>query len=442
MAKVERLLFYLLILFLPIQLGRHFFFDFSFTSGIRSDYLTPTLYLSDLIIIFLILLRIIEMIKDAGKFKAPISKLQKIIKSGKFWMWSLIIFYLLFNSIFIAVNKWAAFYKLAKVIEFILLGYAIVKIRPNFLRLIFFLSFDVIYLSVITVWQFFAQKSIGGLWWFLGERTFYASTPAIAKVTFPGGMQILRPYATFPHPNVLGGFLAVVLLLIFYVLRNHKKDIKSPILYRFFKLSFFCGLLSLLLSFSKASWLVAVCGILLVIFRAERKISAGFRKNFNYFIAIFYIFLLTSVLAPGILSDLGWRSKSLKERSSLIVGAIELCIQNPLFGTGLNNFVIQIRNYLPAVSDLYIFQPVHNIYLLVFAETGLVGFLILLVGLVLIFRKGARNSPFATIALLQLYILGLFDHYLFTLQQGMLLFTLFASLGLSKCCNGSNIKIS
>ena len=63
--------------------------------------------------------------------------------------------------------------------------------------------------------------TLGGYFWYLGERSFYASTPGIAAVSFQGRL-LLRPYATFPHPNVFGGFLAIVLpLMIFYLFKNH-----------------------------------------------------------------------------------------------------------------------------------------------------------------------------------------------------------------------------
>jgi hypothetical protein len=52
-------LFFSLILFsITVQLGKHFWPSWSFISGIRIDYLSPTLYLSDLIIIGLLLLAV------------------------------------------------------------------------------------------------------------------------------------------------------------------------------------------------------------------------------------------------------------------------------------------------------------------------------------------------------------------------------------------------
>ena len=50
--------------------------------------------------------------------------------------------------------------------------------------------------------EFIKQASLNGLFWWLGERTFTSSTPGIAKAVIDGRL-LMRPYATFPHPNVL-----------------------------------------------------------------------------------------------------------------------------------------------------------------------------------------------------------------------------------------------
>src|SRR3989338_9410931 len=52
-SKIENALFFLTLLFLPTQLGRHFWPSFSYILGIRTDYLSPTLYLTDILILLL-----------------------------------------------------------------------------------------------------------------------------------------------------------------------------------------------------------------------------------------------------------------------------------------------------------------------------------------------------------------------------------------------------
>ena len=74
---------------------------------------------------------------------------------------------------------------------------------------------SVILVSWLTVWQSVVQSSVGGIWYFMGERTFTSVTPGIANASLQGSL-ILRPYAAFPHPNVLAGFLVIMLAYLLF----------------------------------------------------------------------------------------------------------------------------------------------------------------------------------------------------------------------------------
>src|SRR5258706_15195361 len=52
-TKIESLLLSLLILFIPTELGKHFWPDFSIVTGIRVDYLSPTFYFTDILVVLL-----------------------------------------------------------------------------------------------------------------------------------------------------------------------------------------------------------------------------------------------------------------------------------------------------------------------------------------------------------------------------------------------------
>jgi len=90
--------------------------------------------------------------------------------------------------------------------------------------------------------------------------------------------------------------------------------------------------------------------------------------------------------------------------------------ERPVTGVGLNNFTVVMDQYgyIPATTRFL--QPVHNIYLLILAETGLTG----LLGFAYLIWKGPfwRNKagPYCL-----LFFLGLFDHWPLTLQTGLLL---------------------
>src|ERR1035437_10261792 len=63
--NLSAIFFYLLVLFLPTQLGKHFWPNFSYVYGIRIDYLSPTLYFTDLLVIGLILFWVLEVLINA-----------------------------------------------------------------------------------------------------------------------------------------------------------------------------------------------------------------------------------------------------------------------------------------------------------------------------------------------------------------------------------------
>src|SRR5215469_9265549 len=52
--KIESLLLSLFFLLLPTQLGKHSWPDFSYVSGIRIDYLSPIIYVTDVILVLLL----------------------------------------------------------------------------------------------------------------------------------------------------------------------------------------------------------------------------------------------------------------------------------------------------------------------------------------------------------------------------------------------------
>lgn len=153
-------------------------------------------------------------------------------------------------------------------------------------------------------------------------------------------------------------------------------------------------------------------------------------------------------------------SEAFTQRLQLAKAAILMIKESPLIGVGLNNFLIRLPDLWQEPATIRLFQPVHNIFLLIAAETGLVGLTIFLWFLILTYRRlrGDKVNPDPGIqdkvvladsefwkrkmttvsssskvgiltALSGILLLGFFDHYFFTLQQTQLLLALV--LGLS-----------
>ncbi len=419
---LTNILFYLLLALIPTQVGRHFFFGFSQVNGIQLDYLIPTIYLTDIIIFILYILNW--------------GAIHKKNKKNRIF---LIIYLFFLTNILLSANKYAAFYKLFKLIEMYVLAQIILVLKPNIKKIIIALSVGVLYSAIIAIGQLISQKSLGGIFYFLGERSFDVITPSIS-VVYIFGNKLLRPYATFPHPNVLGGFMAVIALVVLAYLLIEKSDEKQKKQQIFF--TFICAicLLVVFISFSRLAFFTTILGIifLLIIHQFFLK-SSSFKKlqkflsrRFWIIIFILYLLFLFSIFTPKFITKkLGVYKKSIYERADLIDKSIQLVNSHKVFGVGLNNSIAQQRLIYAMRSDIYTFQPVHNLFLLIAAETGLVGLFMFFLGLFVTFYK-SLNKPIVFIALVTLSILGSFDHYLFTLQQGQLLATLFISMSFVK----------
>src|SRR5205823_4369410 len=144
-------------------------------------------------------------------------------------------------------------------------------------------------------------------------------------------------------------------------------------------------------------------------------------------IAVFYFF--TPLLSRFTQTNLS--EESVIQRQLLVNASWQMITEKPILGVGLGNFLPTLaRIQKPLSLGLYL-QPVHNIFLLIFAETGIAGLAFFLwflaktySHLFLLIRKekyARKLSLCFSLILSSALLLGLFDHYFLTLQQGQLL---------------------
>jgi hypothetical protein len=274
--------------------------------------------------------------------------------------------------------------------------------------------YSLIFFSVIGITQFILGKTIGGPLYLLGERTFNITTPGIALVQL-FGVNFMRAYSTFSHPNSFAGYFGVVLLIILFSYSKKELIRKS--------LGIFIICLAFLLTFSSAAFLgLFVCLIAFLFWR--KKVI-----NLKNIIFLPGLFLVVSLLLPFI-AGVYFKSnislaQDIGQRFELALGAGRIISQKFFLGEGLNTFIIGESKITQLGFYLWILQPVHNIFLLVFSETGVFGLLIAYYVLVKFFKNTLLLGNTA-IFLCLVFILttGLLDHYWFTLQQNMFLFAL------------------
>jgi hypothetical protein len=475
--------FALLLLFLPTQLGLHFWPDFTHVLGLRIDYLSPTLYFTDILIFLLLITWVREKFFtergrsagvgyltgfDSTLFRSAKNLLRLILNTKYLILYTFILFVAL-NILsaqvpILALLKWLRFLELTLLFLYITRHSELVSESPvnnkipdqvrNDARALIPLSVSVIFISTIAIIQFLLQSSLGGPFWLLGERTFTAVTPAIAKVNLclpiieNWSLKIdhcrmaLRPYSIFSHPNSLAGFLLVAIIFLsslrgaiphfLQIIWRRGNPVRNcsqllPVSCYWFIVAL--ATIALTLTFSRTAWLAAVVVLILwLIPKYLPFLKKYLIQNTTYFI------LFLSILSPFALSHLSssaiFPSVSIEYRLALFQAAQSIITQHPLLGIGLNNFIPALPQHLPAPPTLSLLQPVHNIFWLILSETGLLGLSFALWGLFATLKRITTNQLPTSFSLILVAVLitGATDHYWLTLPQNQLLLTVILGL--------------
>ncbi len=337
----------LLSFLLPTQIGYHFDIFQSSVMGFSIDYLTPTLYLSDIVALLVIALgyRQIKLNKRLLIILLTISVcgIINIFKSDFFIP---------------TVYRWV------RIVEYILLGLTIYSIKgfDSFKHFVKPLSFMMIIANFLGIFQLLNKGSIQGAFYYLGERSFSFLSPNVSPY----------PYSTFSHPNSYAGFL---LVFIIYLFEYRKK----------FNFKYYC--------------LVLMSSIINLITT----------NSLNVYIATILILLLKiGGSASFLFIPVDLSARFISHRIELMNASLKIIKENILFGVGLNKFIPTLAKNTNAYINSWELQPVHNIFLLVFSETGI---FVLVIFIWVLFSLGVNFQ------ILAITITGMSDHYWLTLVQ-------------------------
>jgi hypothetical protein len=277
--------------------------------------------------------------------------------------------------------------------------------------------------STIAGWEFLAQSTAFlaplHLTW-PGTLVPAMSGPSVVQLA--NGMRWLRAYGTLPHPNILGGFLLTLMagpLTIF--LRDGMR--------RWWALGLFgIATIALVLTFSRSAWLGYIAGGAVVML--HRRSLDGRRLLWLAAVALACLIAvalplrsLIFVRAPG--SQVSTEAGSTYERILLGNQAWDMLRARPL-GLGASAFVVGLAAQFPDTDPV---EPVHNVVLLAASELGwLAGLLWLIAGAATVFeiRHAHRADAVVLSAIaIGLIVIGLGDHYLWSLAPGRTLAWLF-----------------
>ncbi len=401
LAKATKILLFLFLLLIPTQLGKHFWFDWSYVLGIRVDYLSPVLYLLDVIWLGLFL---IESLLNYKVFE-----IKKYLNFK-----SLLIIGFMVVNVLIAVDPMVAIYKWLRVGQFLITFFYFRKnkelIKENLIKIV---PIWIVFESLLSMAQIAKNGSLNGIFYWLGERSFSFNTIGIAQISVLG-RGLIRAYGTFSHPNSLAGFLLIGLLLWYWM----KKRINS--LWWWVVLWF--GLLGILVSGGRTIWFLTFGLILAFIILGMKGKRDRLSLVFLILGILFFVLALVNLEYPLANFLGGWDVNGMNKRMQLNVVSLKMIKESPWFGIGLGNFLVRLPEF-QRNSGVYWLQPVHNILLLAWSQIGTLG---LFLGF-LWFNKAINWKKMNIIFKLILGVVlisGMVDHYWLTLPQNVWLLVL------------------
>ncbi len=440
--NISRIIFFLFLFSIPFGTKK---FLISFT-GNTSEFDAAFVFLSDILFFlafFLLSESFFGSVQNALKSFSVFLKEEKKIAAPLF-----LLFFVSFFSLFLSSHTYISAYSFLRLIFIGLHSlFLFFVLKKNIISINFFagtLVSAAVFQALVGFFQFFFQKSVG--MWFLGESIINEFSKNVAR--FPVfGVPLLRAYGTMAHANILAGFLALGLIACLFLWINKKQAtssslkifLKERLLFRIIiSISLFIILVGIVLTFSRSGWIVSLCAIMFSLFVGTLYKNTR-QQTIHLTIVICVLFLLLFI-------SLGWaifprvtlsRSEpSVNYRMLYNNIGSDIVLQQPL-GVGIGNQVFFSREHnlyeKYGIYNSIDWQPIHNLYLLIASELGILGLLsflyIIIVATSFSFKKQffvfLKSPPqyfwFGVVLLSSLLIFGLFDHFLWTLESGRLM---------------------
>jgi hypothetical protein len=377
-AAVRKTLFYFLIFILPLNLGKTFLVNFGYIDGVLVDYFMPRVFLQDIVVLLVLLVWLYEISFQKSE----------LLKYPAFFNFLLLFIAGLFFNVLFSTNFYISVVYFMRFVLYLLFLFHLTQESYSLSRILSIFKFHIVFLFVLSFFQWNLQSSVFDNYLILGEQPYSYSTIGVSKQSLFGYTRI-PSYGLFRHPNVLAGFVLVLYFFILYFEKNLKKSL----------LYLYLASLTIFFTLSLSAFLAFVLG--LILFYIKKDIY-----KFLLFLGLALFALLNIQLLP-VFDD------SFVIRRFLNIAAIENIFTNFFLGTGLNTSILNI-DYFSLGLPYKFFQPVHNIYLLVFSELGVFLFGMVLFFIYITLKK--TTEEFFNILLLIMF-LGIFDHYFFTIHQ-------------------------
>lgn len=406
----------------PLQI-RTLIYRGNLFSGQFNTFGSVFVYVGEIFLLLAIAFYALDVVRGGGFVKAlpSIDNLERVLGSVLMLLLMWVVF-----GVFWSTDRMMVLlqgFRLLELFGFIfLLGRGVLS-RDEVLR---FLFLGAALQVLIGLGQYFSQSDLGLQ--FLGESHLSSGDLNVAKVNL-GGERIIRAYGTFGHANIFGGFLVVCLCLVVQKLRGenwHKMW--------YWLIAFMVGIL---LSFSRGAWLAMLAFSLAMI--AMRAVKIHWKPLVIGLVGALFVVVWLGVDRVIINRIFDFSANALDERLLFSEVAVNMIRDNLWYGVGAGNFVVMMPKYSVFVLAPWLFQPVHNVFMLLLAEIGVPGVLLVL-GVGIILMKMLVDSMWRIIRsdryywknywalMLALLVLAMLDHYLYTSWSGQVMMALIAGL--------------
>jgi len=279
--------FYGFILSIPFQIRKGFLTEYSYFAGGFSEYATFFVYLSDILLILAVFLWIVKTIvcRDGNlshsHYRSPhsyctkrvINHISTVFNSicknikisrdvfllflsqkkyspykkelegfpRKIWLFAnqnrslsllfafclwLVVDLLLISGDYFSISAYQTLKFLELAVFFVYVYFNLTSFKKVLIT-VTLLALSGLIQAFLAISQYSLQHSVFGSKWF-GEIILSPDLPGVAKIAV-NGEKIMRAYGTFPHPNILAGFLLSTIFLSWYLLTNYSQFINITV---------------------------------------------------------------------------------------------------------------------------------------------------------------------------------------------------------------------
>lgn len=372
-------------------------------NGVAWDFGVLSLFLSQAVIVGLLAIEILKYRTEIKKYVAEkITTTQGKIIGSSFVF--LVAGQLIFSANRLLTVQWMFGVAL-------LFGLSLILHREKAQRIPFVAAFviSIVLQALLAALQIFVGATFAST--LLGMSAHKAAESGSAVIQY-AGQRFIRAYGGQPHPNIFGGITFAALVLFNWLLKYKKTLGVRKNIIQFSLLV--AG--ALFFSFSRAAWIGFAIWIVMLMY--ERK---AFRESqtmmIRWTVGIFAVLMV--IFSPLVMTRVSvsnpLEQRSVSERASELATWKNVVKKSWFFGTGLGAYTARVDKTQQPV-------PVHSVPLLLVAELGMFG--VLLVGLI-IFTSKFRINLRRVLPLIILVPIALFDHYLFSLWAGQVVLFMF-----------------